>query len=426
MIDYNNYGIQFIEFNTDGGTLPADLPEYAAGNRGWGYFMEREYPFSEFVPVKSGSIFVGWYSTNDDNGVRLYDFGYNDYNYYPVYYARYISDVAVDYTSETFTGVWEGTRLNGANVIAVKLTLNADGTYAYVYKRNGVMTANVTGIYRYDGERIILVTCTDGVLQYDASDINISTMFTDDNMLLFGGGILDLNDSYSTGSSGGYRLAYTSVLLIKGAVKPVNYAGKNLAGEYRYYADIRIYDGNELDEDLSEIRVTARANGTAEYTSRGSSHSDTYNYDYDYFERGNVYYRMVGGRFYMIHTNGYAQDVTDMLSSMNKVGADYAGLNVLGDWVAADEQTQLLLPIMSFRADGIVAFSMRSSEDEFADCEVTYGITGANEYLFSLEFAAFFTATYYGGAEERLEIEYTVVYNGIVEVAFTFNYIRAA
>jgi hypothetical protein len=146
-----------------------------------------------------------------------------------------------DYTGYSFVDRWTSLFIGDGDILSSELILTADGLYTYKTYINGVLSANISGVYRLENGAVALKTFDMG---YDypivtADDLLIDIEFSSDGLI----------------RAAFVKLSGTSVTkfeqtLTRGAVRPVNYTGRDFPRLYTF----------------GEITVELLANGKAVIT----------------------------------------------------------------------------------------------------------------------------------------------------------------
>lgn len=143
-----------------------------------------------------------------------------------------------DYEGLSFIKSWQSMFLLDGDIYASSLTLTADGYYTYKTHINGVITADINGIYRYENGVIVLITfeLANGLQLVEAQDLKINIEFAEDGLLMVT--FISIIDT---------EVTLFDHTLTCGNVKPVNYAGQDFIGVYQY----------------NGVEIELRINGTA-------------------------------------------------------------------------------------------------------------------------------------------------------------------
>jgi hypothetical protein len=261
---------EWITLNLDGGTMPEGyLP----------YVWIANYKMSKLAdPIKEGYYFLGWY-TQAVGGERITDWEFFVDNNMHVtdLYAHFYEGSSVNYTGEDFVGRWEAEGRDAGKVTKVTLILNADGTFSITTLRDTIQDLEYsgTGIYRYDGEKIIIISFT-GVY---APEINIK--FLDNDIIC-----IKPDTIFST-----------IKLLTRDGGALADYSGNSLIGTY--YGMVSYYG--------HYVAIILNADGTINFLDKVVGGNPVY--------PGSGTFRIVDGQAWWLETN---ENITGWLSTMTR------------------------------------------------------------------------------------------------------------
>ncbi|MDR1092836.1 MAG: bacterial Ig-like domain-containing protein [Clostridiales bacterium] len=331
--------LRFIDLDPDGGELPEGFPSYIPtigvwhGDGSYGDVSSGYMPaLSDYRPVKDGWYFIGWQTPDGDFINNLSSLWHTKYQGVDGLAAVWIDGAAVDYAGLDIVGTWSGIDYDayyfgdygmGKTVLA----LNADGSYSYSLFFNGAARAESSGAYRLAGGRIVFLTGNVAFLSSSVAQ-NVDLRFVEWNILVSDGD-----------------------MLVKGAVKPANYSGDEVLGDYRLY-----YKEGDPDGGYTEYAVTLTL-----YADGTFAAVQIVRYGYGDGDNGSQtngiagYFRVIDGQPVFL---GGGVGMEDLLGfAVKDDGADYSALPILGTWIAADTVTQMVMPFLSVGADGIVTVS---------------------------------------------------------------------
>jgi hypothetical protein len=127
------------------------------------------------------------------------------------------------------------------------------------------------------------------------------------------------------------------------------------------------------------MTVTLNADGTYVFVEETSQTGGGVTESYNTYMRG--YYRVIDGDVVFIGND----DIDIFMRSGRKGGqTDFSGLPILGEWVAADGDSELLAPAVRFNANGmldLIDFSLEGNRMIFS---LYYSVTGDDEYAVSM------------------------------------------
>jgi hypothetical protein len=185
----------------------------------------------------------------------------------------------VDYAAESFVGDWSAKLNNNGNILSVNLILAEDGTFVYKAYKNGDLITHLDGLYRIENNEFKIKTFT---LYYEddcltADELRINIEFSFDGILRVA--FIELK---------GTAISYFDVMLTKGAVRFVNYGGRDFVGLHA----------------VEGINIDLRANGTAIMTADDIA--------------GMAYYRLTADNRIWIFGNGPfgTLDLTDLMGGV--------------------------------------------------------------------------------------------------------------
>lgn len=143
----------------------------------------------------------------------------------------------VDYKEHSFVNTWGSQFVLDADILYSEINLLSDGTYTYKTTVNGIVSANVSGIYRLvDGVITVKTIESDVDALITVDDIKIDIAFVADGLMM--ASFIDLR--------GTTKVTFNHTLTC-GEVKIVNYTDKQFIGAHKY---------NGVD-------ILLRGNGTA-------------------------------------------------------------------------------------------------------------------------------------------------------------------
>jgi len=330
-----NGELRFIELDTNGGNLDAQLPNYIAlSNNVIGAFGD--YSLDEIVPYKQSYVFVGWY-TSKTGGDKIESFSDMRNHSEQVLYARYMAQTEFNYSDESFVGIWETSYTNIYGLIYARLEMFDNGNYDYQTFVNGTLSAHIFGLYLYDDSaiQILTVSMQNGANLIKQTDFKIESTFAEENMLIVTMFFLQEN-----------RVEFYEHLLVKDNVVPVNYNNTDVCGIYELIQVETIGDLQKLNKNVIELFP----NGTAEVSVTMMSNDEV-----TYSNVDKCFYRILSDGTILSLSNGILgiRDITELLSNYAKKD-EIINVQAKGVYTAVDYNSSCFAELIELTDEGMI------------------------------------------------------------------------
>jgi hypothetical protein len=197
------------------------------------------------------------------------------------------------YENQSFIGSWSAIFSKDNMIYNIELILNGDGTYSYAAKINGVIVAEIDGVYRYENGEIsikILILSGEYPTLIGAEEFVVNIDYAVDGLL-----------TVPFFKVIGTKIIKFTATLTKGNVRPVNYTGKNF---------IETYKTSKTDGNITRtLEITLNENGTINIFAQIIENECVV---FETLENG--YYRVVDGNVFLF-SNGVlgTRNISDLL-----------------------------------------------------------------------------------------------------------------